>query len=45
MTVSSFEYPSLLNTLKANKFASGATPTNLARSAQKETEPQCLETH
>lgn len=29
MTVSSLEYPSLVNTLKDNKFASGATPTNL----------------
>lgn len=29
MTVSSLEYPSVLKTLKDNKFASGATPTNL----------------
>lgn len=29
MTVSSLEYPSVPNTLKDNKFASGATPTNL----------------
>lgn len=40
MTVSSLEYPSVLNTLKDNKFASGATPTNLSWSAQKEMKPQ-----
>lgn len=34
MTVSSLEYPSVLNTLNDSKFASGATPTNLAWSAQ-----------
>lgn len=45
MTVSSLEYPSVANTLKDNKFASGATPTNLKWSAQKLLEPRRVGTH
>lgn len=45
MTVSSLEYPSVPNTLKDNKFASGATPTNLVWSEKMEPKPWHMRTH